>query len=294
MNGKFDLYSQIYYYTFDMWGMAVHSADPLSWRDSIGRSFFAYYAYQHPSILSAMLDCIQSENGRMYLQRHPFHDDGTMSRDHTIYLLLALKHWQPEMLPWFVSNLKTRANDNFRITLDMNYWMHALIGKKTGRFNVLSLLLSTIYRGWNKSIYAIAGFSEESHQDEYVFYREEELSWWKRKWRRALVPMYSIANTALQLSVSDDNWWIRKTRKNYLAITGGYNYFVRLLLRDDSVSLQDVLDYKSMSAWRMGVWLNETDDRGNVIIDDLALIEYNDLERDYLIKLFWMTRKYFS
>jgi hypothetical protein len=261
------------FYYVDGYGMFVVLGDENSWRDSVGRNFYAYIAYRDTRLLEAMWECSKIVDGEIELRRHPFIDSDDMSRDHLTYILLAIKMFKPQAVKQFTELLTRRVSDEANITLDMWWWIKSISGRK--RYQVLYYLLSIpMALGgliWNSLLSGAAAFVDGEQKSELY-------SW--------MYPFYAMQIMSWQLYVMPNTWAKKVLQRICRWHTDKTNYAVRLVLGDKSVKLSDIQDWKSTKQWRWGVKLKTTNRDMSLIDPDLLV--YNDLEKDYVIGLFYM------
>lgn len=261
-----------FYYVDDS-GMFVVFGDPKSWRDSVGRNFYAYIAYSDDSLLTSMWLCAQIVDGKIKFRRHPLDDGKDMSRDHVSYILMALSIFEPHAVKQFVSMLEFQISAKHEFSIDMWCWAQSLGGSKLHEFLYYTMAIPMTVGSylWNGLLFGVAALGGDK---------------WKRKVYHSMYPFYAMQNMAWQVYCMRNTiaksvlqricrWHVDKT-----------NYAVRMVLGDKSVTWDEIKDHKSTKSWRWGVKL-KTSDRDMDLIDP-KLLEYNDLEKDYLLALFCM------
>ena len=272
------------YQYFDEHGMCLVKGDPLSWRDSIGRTVLAGIAYGFtPELVKGLEDCIYvRSDGKFGLWRHPVHGVGKdISRDHWSYYIMYkyLTSTRQGFLAftWSVTDLP-----------GLNMWRFALAGSKAHEWlyyavQIPGAVLGVIY---NKIISFIGGINTVAECHQYGWYTPK-LSKWQRFWRKLLLPTYALHNKAWQVYLLPNCGSKAKLQKLLLKRLPRYssNYLVRLLL-GGTVSPKLVNSYVHMTSYRWGVFLNDTNDRTTYIITDPALLAANALEVDILLKVY--------
>lgn len=257
--------------------------------DSLGRTVLAAIAYYEEQLLDNILqNCIIGFYPLKVL-RHPDVKKG-ISRDHITYLLVGLKYFQQnQLLSYVVDSLRWKISDFARFTPDMWLWAKGLpmdsVGSRLARwlFYRIEIPWMRLMYLWNKIIRFIAGFKPERDQLEFDCQKLNQGLNPIQKWfRKKMYPAYTLAILGWQLYVLPDSRLKRRLQRVCLRMVGGYNYLIRLLFGDYTVTFDDVQNYKHMTAWRWGVNLDETNDRTVYIVTDPKLIEDNTLETDLL------------
>ena len=276
--------------------------------DAIGTAWNAYYTYGEEKFLEGIKSCWKKTYrkgitklllGEYYYQgqRYPEPYPGMkpISRDHTMNTIYALVHSgiSKEDLWEFVSHLPFVLGESWRMTINLKMWlwMMNLCGKKIGwlyyPYAYLSLSKSKLN---NKLIYWITGYKEEEHQDNYK--RLDVAVWDTPKIIKFIAylfyPTYALLHSASQIdSINVDNWWTRKIKKLIIEMAPKYNYVIKLLSDDKTITEQEVMSYKSMTGDRWSDMLNKwISNRYLTIITDQNVLRSNQLDRDYLIKLY--------
>lgn len=291
-----------YFYVKDDVMLVKDSPD--SWRDSIGRNLDAYVAYGDEAFVDSIEKCFAQEAVLIdvpkwirwilpwlpevgYITqgyRSPEHQDMDMSRDHTIYAIVAAKLAgrtkfleQLKGLTWELSSKATMRG--------MYLWWKTMTGTKWSLplFYLAKYAEMSVSLLWNKALHFLGRFKEELHQNVWNAIYPLEVSKWQKKVRKLMVPTYAIHNFAWQLHVLEDSKLKRGLQWLTKQFVGEQNHFLLKLLGFEPY--WEYKDYKSMTNWRWSVTLNETNDRETQIIDDPKLIAYNNLERDILIQI---------
>lgn len=274
-----------------------------SWRDMIGRNLDAYYAYGDEALVDTIEKCFRKEAVLIDIPkwmrwilpwlpevgyvtqgyRSPEHQDMDMSRDHTIYAIIAAKLSGRDKfleklkgLTWRLSSAATMRG--------MYLWWKVMTGSKwaTPLFYLAKYAEMSVSLAWNKTLHYLGRFSEELDQNTWDAAYPLEVTEWQKKLRKLMVPTYAIHNFAWQLHVLKDSKFKRGLQRLTKQFVGKHNHFLMKLLGFEPYPFWE--QYKSMTAWRWSVTLNETNSRHTYIIRDPKLIEYNDLERDVLIQ----------
>jgi hypothetical protein len=150
------------YWQVDDHGMVIVLGDNKSWMDSIGETFDALICYEEPELL---------EDGSVTAFRHPAHHTNDMSRDHVIYILLALRLFDKNNLGKVAEGLQYRISDKAKFSVDMWLWMKSLTGSKKYRrlYYSVAIPLMVVTVLWNKLLYLIGNFKPESNHATYKF-----------------------------------------------------------------------------------------------------------------------------
>jgi len=274
--------------------------------DCIGRTFDGLVAWEnhetfteeHKEIFTAAIkSCFvmkEDHKGKyMVGYRHPNRLDdeyNDMSRDHILYALMYMKYTNDPFLKDMIKYLRWRISDRFTFTPDSWAWMKALNGNVfwTIIFYLMAIPVMAISVLWNKLVYKIAGFKEESHQDDFILIPNSEMPEKKKKWRGRLYPIYAMFQAADQLSVLPDNFGNRIMKRITLWGTPKHNYAMKLML-DGDVTEEQVLGYKPMTGGRWSTVLNEVNDRDVRFVTKPEHLEANVMDVDFLIAL-WEKR----
>ena len=258
--------------------------------DSIGRTFEAYYTYKDERFLEGIKSCwvkVKKGNGYYYQgYRYPTHDDNDISRDHLFNTVLTLiaSGYSEEQLKEFVTNVPFNISKKYNQTIDLWLWMRAVSGiwwaKLLSPIIEISLMAFTVL--WQKLLYKIGGFKEESSQDEFMASKKYEKTKWEKTVSSLLYPSYTMTQYAWRLNFMKDSLYTKIMKKMLLKIANKHNYVVRLLLDDTSKPTQEhVYSYKSMMGGRWdGILNQQINDRDFYIITDEKLISSNVLDVD--------------
>ncbi len=292
-----------YYYVDQKYKMVLINDKNKGERDSIGRTFLFYFCYGDERFIEGIESCwIKVERNwfwklfgkKYYYQgfRYPTHDDHDLSRDHTLYSILAFKYsgYSEEALKEFTSHLRFRISKRYMFTIDSWFWIKAISGSKFFEwlFYNLEIPLMKINRFKNRLIYKIVPFEEECSQDSFVLIRNDTKPKIIVKLASKLFPIYALHILSWQLYLLPDSKRKRKLQKICLDITPKHNYVIKMLLGDKKTfTRDDVWNYKAMKRFRwttiLNPWINDRDLR---MIEDEELIKSNNLEVDYVRKLY--------
>lgn len=279
--------------------------------DSIGRSFRAFVWTGDPRFLDGIANCwVEKERktwlgrklfGKTYLQgyRHPYYAQNPeeqpvgLSRDHTLYTVLAFKYagYSDEFLQDFIRKLKFRISPFALFTINLWLWMRVISGMKGWgilyfpiEWGVLSLTSL-----WNRFMDWYSGFGPESHQDDFVIIPNKMKPKRMMKIAKKFYPIYALHQQAWQIKLLKNKWWKKALQKPLWKITPEHNYVIKILLDHPDYPTKEQVDgYKSMKGGRWTGILNPwKNDRNARIHKDPKLIEYNALDREYLRKLYY-------
>ncbi len=260
------------FYVFDSYSMLVVKSDSLSWRDSIGMTVCAWIAYEMPRELESGLDaCII--NGRKItehrLLRHPHYKEDA-SRDHWSYMLIYLKLWGGG--GWYNSFVKFTP-----FMRGLYLWMHALTGNRVAEWGYYFLNIPGAYlgNGFLQACRWIGRIKPERDNNWWIKRYIESYKWsesngnamlydrtrWQKFWAWVIfqiIPAYPLHNKGWQLYVMPDSKKKEKLKRILLKRIGKSNIMLRLLFGDTMITQQDVDNYRNMTGYRPGVYLDET------------------------------------
>lgn len=293
------------YYWADEYGMfRIHPdyTDGKDWENSVGETVLAWIAYgqdpESPSIPS-LLYCY-SHNCR-----HPQYPGSELSRDHLSYLLVFRR-----LFFGGYSNLPVNRRG-------MYLWSRAIQYNKTAEFLYYATQIPGAYfrYWWNSLIRRMGRCGTEISGEMWGYepmgwditigeFKQQSLTKWQKfwlwgpryKWRgkekkiELLIPTYTLHNKAWQLYVMRKSPKRDTLCKILLKSVGKYNYLLRLMFGDTTVTKEEVESYRHMTGWRWGVNLDETCDRDVRFIPE-NLLKCNSLETD-LLKYIWNTMGY--
>jgi hypothetical protein len=276
------------YWYIDDHGMVVIRGKSKSWRDSIGETFDALVCYEDEELLRAIIDCLVfNEDGSVTAFRHPAHITDDMSRDHVIYILLALKLFGQDLLHQVTEGLGYQISDKHKFSIDMWYWMKSLTGSKKYRrlYYLVAIPWMIFTVVWNKILYIIGDFQPEADHATYEFtpnYLKPEI---QIQLHDMIFPAYATYKLAWMLFVMPDTWAKKVMQWLTMRITGRYNHVIQYILNRKNVADDiDISNYESMSGGRWTAMLNGLDTRGCEKIDKSLLVA-NDIQHDLLLTL---------
>lgn len=275
--------------------------------DAIGRSFIAFFCYNDPRFLDGIEACWEKVErkgikrllfGKYYYQGHrypvPFKGEIGLSRDHTIYTILAFKYagYSDEFIKDFVTHLRYKISDFAMFTPEMWLWARAVANIKPykGLYYFVSWIVTKLTAAWNRRLYKFTGFGPESHQDDFIKVQNSFKPKRVQKMTKWFYPIYALHLLAWQLKVIDgESKWKKRVQKAALELCPEHNYVIKLLLGYKNLVTQEQVDgYKSMVGGRwtgiLNTWLN---DRDVYIIEDPKRLEWNVQDVDYLNKLYY-------
>ena len=278
--------------------------------DCIGRTLDGLFAWESDKnfiawggkekFTEAVKSCFvlkTDKRGKQYMEgyRHPHRvgvEYNDMSRDHTLYGLVFMKYIDSDFLKVMVDNLRWRISNKFTFTPTSWLFMKALTDNMPVRtlFYLITIPIMIMFVLWNKFIYKMGGFSEESHQDNWVLVENNNRSEKILKWRKLLYPIYAMRQKAIQLYILPDSYIKKVMQKIMLWGTPKHNYEMKILL-GGHVCRKDVYNYKPMKGGRFSTVLNEINDREVVIITDPELLAANVLDVDKLRTLYEKNQK---
>ncbi len=274
--------------------------------DSIGRSFEAFFIYGDPRFLEGIEACWERVERKGWLKRllfgnyyyqgyrypHRFKDEVGLSRDHALYTILAFKYagYSDEFIKDFVKHMRYKISDFALFTPPSWFYIHAIYGSKIylWLWLIINLPLMKLNRFWNRFIYKMAPFEEESRQDDFVKVQNDTKPKRMRRWAKMLYPSYALYEMAWQLYLLPDSKRKRKIEEVCYDICPRYNFVTQMLLGfKDRVDPEMVNDFKSMTGDRWSTVLETMiSDRDIHIIKDPKLIEWNVQDVDLLRKLY--------
>ncbi len=292
-----DLNTKETYQQFDQHNMCVIKGDERSWRDSVGRNYLCWLAYDRdPKLARALGNCVSFWDGHWVLHRHPgvVPEDGSptnISRDHWSYFLQFKRLTSSDAAyKAFIS----RVPHMFGVYS----WMWALAGDKfhTWWYYNIEILGARLGVLWNNIIRAIAFIPMGPEHSQHDWDRigtsvQKNLSKWTKFWRKLLLPHYALHNKAWQVRLLPDHGRKAKLQRLLRKRLGepSTNLLVLMLLGVTPAEGY-IYAYRHMTGYRWGVRLDETNDRHCVIISDPALIAANAYEVDLLRWLYEETK----
>jgi len=270
--------------------MVISNNDPLQWKDSIGRNFYAMLAFPEKAAkyYFPITRCHALVGDHLHVFRHPAHpDNDDMSRDHWFYTLLAAHEMgDRDLLELYNKYMKFRISDKFRHTLGSYCWSKAITGSKAYwvPWYITNLIEAPLYLVLNKLLYLVAPFQKELPILKYI--QLHPMPRTKRQlWaRKLLYPAYSqqIHGYCIRAAPFKPlNWLLRKLS---LPIVGRYNIAQRLLFKSE-VHPAIIRGHYPTTGWRSGVYLNETCDRHIRYFTDEEREGLGDMESKLIIRL---------
>lgn len=277
-------------------GNVMHQCDNGK-RDSLGRTFDAFIAYNDKRFLDGILSCWKFDGEYWRGKRYPvdYPTEVPMSRDHVYNTIFALKKGielgmvDKEYYEHFINHQPTKLSDFAKQTLSMKMWLKLLQGKKIGKlYYPITYFILKAYKIWNKFIYKVTGTGElgwEQHQNEFVpiliFPRASVLD----KITGLLFPNYALISIGHQIEILDSEKWKNRIKKEAWDLIPKYNYYGKLLFdHPDGVTKEEIDNYKPMIGDRWSDVLNPWINYGRNIhkLDETWLGE-NELDKDLLI-----------
>ena len=259
--------------------------------DDIGATLDAYIAYGDERFLDGITQCWKkvkdtySPDGYHYQgYRYPGYQVNDLSRDHTSYTLIALKlAGRNKGLKDLVTHLQWRISDKYSFTIDMWLWSRALIGSKLAEFFFYLITVPIMFFAmlWNVVLYRVGKFGGEVPQSSFIKRTPAEIPTRQLKVRKLLYPAYALHNLSWQLYVLRDCWVKNMIKVMLRPMVGSENFVIQALLNMEVDELGAYL-YKPMRGGRWTTRLDNTNDRNLKVIEDPKLIEFNQLDRDYM------------
>ncbi len=277
-----------------------------SWKDSLGRTVFAWIAYGRPKELISSLDsCLQYnfQKKKWYLKRHPDYDE-LASRDHWSYFIIYRTFYFKDL-----EDFQSFAKDIPRMR-GMNFWRKALMGNKMAEWWYYTLYIPGVRIGnmWLKFCRWVGEIQPErdnnwwidiydlhhnfdASKPAYIYNWESVLHErirWQKLWAWIIfqtIPAYPFHNKGWQLYVMPESKRKERLKRILLKRVGESNLLLRLLYGDTTVTQKEIDNYPHMTGFRPGVYLDETCRR---TIRELTAeeAEFNCYEKDLIIWLF--------
>lgn len=278
-------------------GNVMHQCDNGK-RDSIGRTFEAYYTYKDKRFLDAIMSCWSFDGKYWRGKRYPkpYETEVPMSRDHlfnTIYALhlgVKLGHVTEEDYKHFISHQPLKLSNFARQSTSMFLWLQELNGKWLGKFyypyQEFEMRMNLL---WNKFLYKITGVGSmgyEEHQDDFkpilIFPRAKILD----ALACVIYPNYTIMSIGHRIQLLDPEK-VKRIKSVAQKFVPKYNYLGKLLFdHPDGVSREEIKNYKPMYGDRWSDILNPWINWGrNVYPIEENLLKENVLDKDFLITL---------
>jgi hypothetical protein len=261
-------------------------------RDSIGRTFMAWFTWQHRPFIEAVKGCFAvrfDKRGRPFIQgfRHPSlansSEANDMSRDHVFYALALMKMaGETEALKGLVDGLRWRISKKHSFTPDLWFWMKGLTKGKAHRAIFYAMIIPALFVSviWNYFLFWVGGFQPEVPQ-RYFEPCGHNVSRWKRLTRKLFYPVYSLLQVAFMLHLMPDGNAKRLAQRIALHGAPFHNYVIQGLL-NGPVNEVEVFRYKPMTEMRWTTHMNCLDDRGTRIISPDEWPQKNLLDVDLL------------
>jgi hypothetical protein len=234
--------------------------------DAIGRSEEAFYTYGDYRFIEGIESCWVKVprktwigrllKGKYYYQGyrypHRYPNEIGISRDHTIGTAIAYKNagkTDEEMWEW-VKHLKFRLSPFALQTIDMWLWNRVISGRKFWSifYYPITWCVTAFTAWWNLKVEKFIGIGPhyEVHQKDFKNMQNSDKPLIINKACSLLYPTYAMEWTAWQFRLLPDGWWKRQLQKQMRKIVPNYNYVIRILLDDKTVTQEDVDNYKSM------------------------------------------------
>jgi hypothetical protein len=227
--------------------------------------------------------------------RYPTHYDHNMSRDHTVYTIIAYKHagYADKQLKEFVTHIPWKISETHQFTLNMWFWARAAANIWWAKIlyypvEIITMFLTHIFQTF---IFHIYGIKEEVSQNEWINNFGQVTPFnvkMAQNWNP--FPAYALHIFAWQLTCLKDNigkevlLWIGRL------MCPKHNYVMQILFRcKDKPTEKQVYNYKSMRGGRWTAYMNELNDRDMYVVEEYhtpkeiaLLLEANVLDVDYL------------
>lgn len=273
--------------------------------DSIEKACHAYYAYKDERFLDGIKSCFKKVKrtnkitkflfGDYYYQAErypvPFDGIGPISRDHVSYAFSAMKlsGMSNKDIFEYTSHIRLKISDMATMTPGMWFWFRLISGKKIGYlYYPWSFLEFSFYKGWNKLLDKIWGFSDECTQDTYQYITVPGKPKLLNDMVQTYFPTYALKITTFQLDVLPENKWTSRLKKICLSMVQKHNYLLQLMLDDPNGPTKEVVEnYKPMTGDRWSDILNSwKSDRYLRLITEPEWMECNILDVDLLKSVF--------
>ncbi|HRT03643.1 MAG TPA: hypothetical protein P5513_06870 [Candidatus Diapherotrites archaeon] len=279
--------------------------------DAIGRTFISYFCYGDPRFIEGVFNCwvkVYRKGwlkkllfGEYYYQgyRYPTYANGTekepvgLSRDHLTYTVLLFKYagFSEDFLKDFVTHLRFRISKRYFMTIDLWLWLRVIANIKPYKifYYPLEWIILAIASLWNKFLYKFSGFGEESSQEDFIKIPNSMKPKSMIRIAKKFYPIYALHINSWQIRLLPESKWKKRLQRIALSICPKYNYVIQLLLDSPNRPSKEAIEsYRAMTGGRwtgiLNTWIN---DRDIHIIEDPKLIEFNNIDVDYLKKLFY-------
>jgi len=276
--------------------------------DAIGRNFVTYVCYKDKRFIEGIKKCWVKvkQKGLMRLFRkwkyqgyrypHRYENEVGISRDHTLYTVLAYKYsgMPDKELNKFVKRISFKLSKAALQTIDMWLWMRVISGSKFWKplFYLMSWCELAFTASWEKLIEKIYKLGPEVHQDDFHHMQNGDKPKRIQRAIKLYYPTYALIIGAWKIKMLPDGKWKKKLQKQALRLVPKHNYLIQILLDSPNMPTQEIIDgYEPMnSRWGgiLNVWKNDRDLQK--IIDPVRL-EYNVMDVDYL-KVVWGEYKF--
>jgi len=233
--------------------------------DAIGRTYESYYVYRDERFIEAIKKCwvkVPKNNGYYYQgHRYPTHYDNDMSRDHTLYTVLAYMEsgMSDKDLKEFVTHIPWKISQRYSQTIDLWLWMRARAGIWWAKIlsPIVDIPVLSISVLMNKIVYWLAPFEEEmSQEDFYLIENNQKDPKWD-KWSSFLFPSYAIVQTAFKINYAKPGLYKSIMEWLLLKIIPKHNYVARMLVNDKNIpTYEQVYGFKPMMGGRWSGILN--------------------------------------
>jgi len=270
--------------------------------DSLSGNVDMYYCYKDDRyVYSAEKMWDWNEDDEYVGQRHPevHPDDHPMSRDHYHSTLSILKmHYDRTGSRASMGKIKEITDNTGYIIskmarrgLGLKWWSEAIQGKKGYQilWHIQGILQAVfVYLPVHFILGAIAKFSEEVEQEDWIPYpdgeRLQDLPKWKQVIEDIMYPSYALQMVGWKLHVVDKLPLMKKLHKAvYRPMVGKTNY-VQQMLFGMKVPRERIENYESMRGGRWSGYLSNRNERDMRILDPQS--EYNRIDMDIARTLF--------
>ena len=147
---------------------------------------------------------------------------------------------------------------------------------------MIGVFISSI---WNKLLINITGLGVEQTQYDFKMITNNDRPIILNFFSKLFFPNFAVKLIATQLSFLPNNWFNRQIKKNTLKMVQK-NYVLQLLLDGPEISKEEVNSYKSCNGDRWADFLNPWMNNHDLSILDEKWLNYNTLDKDYLLKIY--------